>query len=274
MPPVQPIIKQLPTPIHGIVRSIARSEPDPLSLIDGVNCLPYGPWDGLKRLTSRPSLSFFSILSTSTAVNGLQPFGYIAQPGSDIPGVPYTLQFSTTGHASTIAGGIGVSGNGDASIYVNNPRNQNYHAKMALTWVSSGTYGGDVFITGPWWTMNLEMGPISLTFYGMAGAGDGSTVIHTAIWYPNAVPVGLSTYSTSTFPSTAVTGSLPLSMNISVSVKYNPQNFLETGTATVNGMPVGTWAYQVITPSISSIALNFTNPVPYQGFPASYLTVT
>jgi hypothetical protein len=88
MPKFRPdqIVKALPQPIHGVVRSIDRSNPDPQSAISSLNVLPYGPWDGFRRVTTRPDTSVFGDLSTSTDIQGLLPIGFVIQPGGTIAG--------------------------------------------------------------------------------------------------------------------------------------------------------------------------------------------
>lgn len=116
-PPQQNATIAIAQPIHGVVRSVSREEGAEQSLISSLNVVPYGAFDGFRRLSQRAGSSTFGSTVSGDNVQGMLGIGYIIQAGGFITAPP-TVPFSTfnnfpfplvgpTAIISTSGGGFG-----------------------------------------------------------------------------------------------------------------------------------------------------------------------
>jgi hypothetical protein len=170
------IVRMLPPPTKGVVRSQSRSESVPQSLISSLNIYPYGPWDGFKRPTVRPDVSVFANLSTSSAVQGLLPIGYVVQPGEALPPAPY---YPWTGLSTSTSGGQIIAYAGTTTYTFvqdqSKPFSLTVVAAMSVAACGSTDYRtSSGFPSGPGsQTVEVDINAGGLVFCGMSATAEG-----------------------------------------------------------------------------------------------------
>lgn len=243
MPRFRPdtITKILPNPIHGVVRSRSRSEPDPQGVVSSMNILPYGPWDGFLRPTVRPDAIPYWSTKSGYPITGLQEYGYIAQPGaSSLPITIYDFNDSLfTGDVTLTASSAAFSGTGSVTFVYDFPNAFN------KTWNGTVTFQQNV----------NEAQTLSPTFATTDEAVSGNalswatlptepTSSQSITFLTNSGIVTIASSSSSTYPLP------PISATWAVNVKYDPNTFLFNFTMRASGN-VGVGIYAETTAEIT-----------------------
>ncbi|MGD0768106.1 MAG: hypothetical protein ABSB42_07925 [Tepidisphaeraceae bacterium] len=244
-----PII--LKSPYGGIVRSVAREDQPPNTAVDGINCLPYDPWSGRKRVSQRPGSLVFASTGQSTYVQGLLNFAFVIPAGAIIPPLPaVVLPSNPIGGASTSGSTTGFPSSGSVTFFVLPASANTVQASAHLAYTP---YATDYIAPYPAISVTIDFGNIAALTITSQGSTDGT---NDYVWLnANGVRVSQASVQYGGGPPNGSTLSVAITLTGSYQGLQTSTTLTATGALSTYTQALGG---SQLNPSLSTITVSVT----------------